>query len=288
LSQALGRLFDERLASELEEMLSRAPDARCAVYHETTFAAKSWGRKRRICLKMQNEPAKDRVARYVIVTSSRESKRKVWEFYEHRGQCPRVRTSGGADLPGEQRIDEMRNHLRADKFSCAEFRPNEVKLHLIAMAHNLFAAARAMLPAGHELKPKVWRRRRFGRRLRARRATVARLRTTLVKCGATLVRTVRRLWLHAVADPGLRRPPMRTSRGASPTGAWRPCLYGMPASELRRAFRGNRRPHLPPRERSVMMTEYGPKRHVGMTGSSRRPPRRRHATDLRAADIPCA
>ncbi len=168
LSQPLGRLFDERLASKLEKMLSRAPDARCAVYHETAFAAKSWPGKRRICLKMQNEPAKDRVARYVIVTSSRESKRKVWEFYEHRGQC-------------EQRIDEMRNHLRADKFSCAEFSPNEVKLHMIAMAHNLFAAARAMLPAEHELK----------------RATVARLRTTLVKCGATLVRTVRRLWLHA-------------------------------------------------------------------------------------------
>jgi len=168
LSQPLGRLFDERLASKFEKTLSRAPDLRCAVYHETTYAAKSWGKKRRIVLKMQNEPAKGRVARYVIVTSSRRGKRRVWKFYEHRGQC-------------EQRIDEMRNHLRADKFSCAEFSPNEVKLHLIAMAHNLFAAARVMLPAEHELK----------------RATVARLRTTLVKCGATLVRTVRRLWLHA-------------------------------------------------------------------------------------------
>ena len=168
LSQVLKGVFDEHVAPRAEKAFARAPDRRRAIYHETTYAAKSWGRKRRICLKMQNEPAKGRVARYVIVTSSRRSKRKVWEFYEHRGQC-------------EQRIDEMRNHLRADKFSCAEFRPNEVKLHMIAMAHNLFAAARVMLPAEHELK----------------RATVARLRITLVKCGATLVRTVRRLWLHA-------------------------------------------------------------------------------------------
>jgi hypothetical protein len=35
---------------------------------------------------MQNEPAKGRVARYVIVTSSRKGKRKVWKSYEHRGQ----------------------------------------------------------------------------------------------------------------------------------------------------------------------------------------------------------
>lgn len=168
VSQVLGRLFDEHLAPKAEEMLSRAPDEPWAIHYETTYAAKSWGKKRRIVLKMQNDLAKGRMARYVIVTSSRRGKRKVWKFYERRGQC-------------EQRIDEMRNHLRADKFSCAGFDANEVKLHMIAMAHNLFAAARVMLPVEHELK----------------RATVARLRITLVKCGATLVRTVRRLWLHA-------------------------------------------------------------------------------------------
>lgn len=168
VSQVLGRLFDEHLAPKAEEMLSRAPDKPWAIYHETMYGAKSWRKKRRIVLKMQHDLAKGRVERYVIVTSSRRNKRKVWKFYERRGQC-------------EQRIDEMKNHLRAEKFSCAGFDANEVKLHMIAMAHNLFAAARVMLPAEHELK----------------RATVARLRITLVKCGATLVRTVRRLWLHA-------------------------------------------------------------------------------------------
>ena len=49
------------------------------------------------------------------------------------------------------------------------------------MAHNLFAAGRMVLPPRHELK----------------RATVERLRMTLVKCGAVVIATARRVWLHA-------------------------------------------------------------------------------------------
>ena len=49
------------------------------------------------------------------------------------------------------------------------------------MAHNQFAAARMVLPPCHELK----------------RATVQRLRVTLVKCGAVVMKTTRRVWLHA-------------------------------------------------------------------------------------------
>jgi 8-oxo-dGTP pyrophosphatase MutT (NUDIX family) len=104
----------------------------------------------------------------VVVTNPRRSDRRVWRFYEHRGQC-------------EQRIDELKNQLRAEKFSCCEFAANAVKLHLIAMAHNLLAAVRIMLPEHHELK----------------RATIGRLRVALIKCGATVVRTARRLWIHA-------------------------------------------------------------------------------------------
>ncbi len=168
LNEVLKGYFDRHLAAKAERELRRHPDRPWALYHELRHEAGSWGRKRRVVMKIQYDPERGSLERYVIVTSSRRSKRGVWRFYEHRGQC-------------EQRIDELKNQLRAEKFSCTQFAANAFKLHLITMAHNLFAAARVMLPEKHELK----------------RATVARLRVTLVKCGAVLRRTVRRLWIHA-------------------------------------------------------------------------------------------
>jgi hypothetical protein len=104
----------------------------------------------------------------VTVTNSRRRKRGVWRPCERRAQC-------------EQRIDELKNHLRAEKFSCCAFGADAFKLHPVVMAHNLFAAARVMPPEHHALK----------------RATVSRLRIALVKCAATLIRTARRLWMRA-------------------------------------------------------------------------------------------
>ena len=137
-------------------------------FHEAEYQAKSWPHARRIVLKLVQGPEADDEAQYVIVTNSRKSMRNSWGWYEHRGQ-------------EEQRIDEFKNHLRGEKCSCCNFSDNAFKLHLVAMAHNLFAALRIYLPEGHELK----------------RATVCRLRLTLVKCGAMVRRTARRLWLHA-------------------------------------------------------------------------------------------
>jgi hypothetical protein len=168
MNEVLKRLFEEHLAAKGEKMLRERPGKAWALYHETTYKAGSWEKARRIVMKLQYDPHKESLERYVIVTNSRRRKRGVWTLYEHRAQC-------------EQRIDELKNHLRAEKFSCCEFHANAFKLHLIVMAHNLFAAARVMLPAEHALK----------------RATVARLRIALVKCAATLRRTARRLWMHA-------------------------------------------------------------------------------------------
>ncbi|UCC74639.1 MAG: IS1380 family transposase [Gemmatimonadota bacterium] len=168
LNQVLKRLFEEHLVSKAKKTLRERPGEAWALYHETTYKAGSWKKARRIVMKLQHDPWKGSLERYVIVTSSRRGKRGVWKLYEHRAQC-------------EQRIDELKNHLRAEKFSCCTFEANAFKLHLVVMAHNLFAAARVMLPAEHALK----------------RATVARLRIALVKCAATLRRTARRLWMHA-------------------------------------------------------------------------------------------
>jgi len=168
MNARLRELVDERLGRRVRRMMARRPDRAWAIHAEARHFVESWGRKRRVILKVQYNPAKGEVERYVIVTNSRRSKTKVWRFHEKRGQC-------------EQRIDELKNHLDADRFSLSTFEANSTRLHLVTMAHNQFAAARMMLPRHHELK----------------RATVQRLRITLVKCGAVVMKTTRRVWLHA-------------------------------------------------------------------------------------------
>ena len=168
MNARLRALVDERLGRRAERMMARRPGKAWAIHEEARHFVKSWGRTRRVILKAQYNPAKGEIERYVIVTNSRRAKTKVWKFYEKRGQC-------------EQRIDELKNHLDADRFPLSTFRANSTRLHLATMAHNQFAAARMVLPPKHELK----------------RATVQRLRITLVKCGALVMITARRVWLHA-------------------------------------------------------------------------------------------
>jgi hypothetical protein len=118
-------------------------------------------------MKLQYDPGGDDLERYAVVTNLRGSGRKCRRRYERRGLC-------------EQRIDELSNHLRADEFSLSTFEANDLELQFMLLAYNLHAAARVMLPGEHALK----------------RATVGRLVVTLVKCGASVRRTVRRMWLH--------------------------------------------------------------------------------------------
>jgi hypothetical protein len=165
LKALIAQLLEPRVRREIP--LERRT-SRWTLYAECRYRAGTWKRARRVVLKLTFNPAKDEIERYAIVTNSARAQRKVWNFYAHRGQC-------------EQRIDELKNHLRAEKLSCTLFAPNAVKLHLVVMAHNLFAAVRILLPDRHELK----------------RATVGQLRIRLVKCGATIRRTARRLWIHA-------------------------------------------------------------------------------------------
>jgi hypothetical protein len=168
MNEVLKRYFDRAFGPRAEARLRAMPGPRPALYAEDRYAAGSWPRKRRIVMKLQYDPREGEFERYAVVTNLRRSKRGSWRRYERRGLC-------------EQRTDELRNHLRADKFSLSTFEANDLKLQFMLLAYNLHAAARVMLPERHELK----------------RATVGRLMVTLVKCGASVRRTVRRMWLHA-------------------------------------------------------------------------------------------
>lgn len=147
--------------------LAEADDGPGEGFEEVWHEVKGWGHSRRHVLKLVYDPATDTTERYVLVTNSNKRDESVWRFYAHRGR-------------EEQRIDEFKNQLRGEKFSCCTFHANAFKLHVMALSYNLLAALRIMLPVSHELK----------------RATPARLRSALIKCGAMVRRTVRWTWLH--------------------------------------------------------------------------------------------
>jgi len=169
MNARLKELFAEHLAWRVyADQPDERRDGKWIFYHHLLYRAQSWKRARRVILKLVYDPAEGEEEQYALVTNVKGSPRAVWSFYGRRGR-------------EEQRIDEFKNHLRGEKFSCGDFADNAFKLQLVAMAHNLYAALRMALPAHHALK----------------RATVSRLRLELVKCAAMVIRTARRLWLHA-------------------------------------------------------------------------------------------
>ena len=126
--------------------------------------AKTWKRPRRILYKVEvNEQGTNR--RFVI-TNCRGVPRDLWPVYDDRGT-------------GETFIDDLKNGLRMDRLSCTRFVANAFRLLLAAAAYNLLRAFRAAL-AGTELET----------------ASIETIRSRLIKIGARVRWTVRRIWVH--------------------------------------------------------------------------------------------
>jgi hypothetical protein len=98
----------------------------------------------------------------------------VFHWYEQRGQA-------------ENYIKELKNDLEADRLSCTEYRANALRLQLHALAYNLFVLFRRQVLRGTKLA----------------RATVATIRLRLLKIGARVKQSARRLWFHLASGwPG--------------------------------------------------------------------------------------
>ena len=122
--------------------------------------AQSWKHKRRIVFKVE-VTAQGQNLRFVI-TSRRAKPKKVFAFYEQRGEC-------------ENRIKELKNGFLADRLSCERFGSNCFRLLLHALAYNL-----------HNLF----------RRAVNQSAQIATTRWQLFKIGAYVEITTRRIWFH--------------------------------------------------------------------------------------------
>ena len=140
------------------------------VYGECTYAARSWGRERRVIIKAEVVRLSGRQPRdnpRFVVTNFRHSPRRVYEeLYCARGEI-------------ENRIKELHHGLEIDRTSCTRFWANQLRVLLTAAAYALM----------QEL------------RLRAHgtccaRSQVSTLRDRLLKLGVWIETSVRRIVLH--------------------------------------------------------------------------------------------
>jgi len=135
-------------------------------YGQGRYRAKSWPRERRVIFKAEvvhaeGKPDKDN-ARFVI-TNLRHGPERLWEIYCQRGDS-------------ENRIKELKNDLEIDRTSCTSFLANQVRVLLTAAAYALYQQLRVCL-RGTELA----------------RCLVSTLRLRLLKIGATITESVRRI-----------------------------------------------------------------------------------------------
>ena len=144
------------------------------VYGEVRYAAQKWDRPRRVIFKAEvvRHPGRDpRDNPRFVVTNLTRAPRRLYEWiYCQRG-----------DL--ENRIKELHHGMEIDRTSCSRFWANQLRVQLTAAAYLLMQEVR--LKAAHT----AWAR-----------AQVTTLREQLIKLGAHVVVSVRRIVLHLPAS----------------------------------------------------------------------------------------
>jgi len=135
------------------------------VFGEFAYAAHTWSRERRVIAKAE-VMSKGENPRFVVTSRTDLEPEAHYRFYCQRGDP-------------ENRIKELKLDLKADRLSCHRFWANQFRLLLHAAAYLLMQAMRAAL-AGTEFA----------------RAQVSTLRLRLLKVGARIRESVRRVWVQ--------------------------------------------------------------------------------------------
>jgi Transposase DDE domain group 1 len=160
--------------------LSKRRGKTANVFGETRYAAKSWkGRKRRVLIKAEVVRLEDREPKdneRFVVTNLKGSPRHLYKkVYCDRGEI-------------ENRIKELHHGLEIDRTSCTNFLANQLRVLLTAAAYVLMQELRLSARGGE-----------------CARAQVSTLRERLLKLGAWVERSVRRIVLHLpVSFPYIR------------------------------------------------------------------------------------
>ena len=153
-----------RLASSFQRQMTRQ---KSRVYGEFLYAAKTWKKvARRIVVKAEFLRDGEDNARFVVTNFPKMTPFEVYRYYTRRGDS-------------ENRIDEFKNQLKADRTSCETFLANQFRLLLHAAAFVLTQALQDALE-GTELAS----------------AEMATIRVKLLKIAALVKETVRNVWIR--------------------------------------------------------------------------------------------
>ena len=139
------------------------------VFTQFAYQAGSWDIPRRVIGKAEilDQGSNQRF----VVTNLREgSPEAIYRFYCQRGER------------AENRIKEWKNMMHADRLSCHKFYPNWFRMLLYSAAYQLMLELREDL-AGTEFE----------------RSSMETLRLKLIKVGARIRSTARRLWIHCAS-----------------------------------------------------------------------------------------
>lgn len=168
------RVFTRRLAARRAQAEARSARTGRPVAIRTSFRhrATRWPRQRRILVKL-DVTATSTTVRY-FVTNRRGRAADLIRWYEQRGAS-------------ENWIKELKRDLHADRLSCHRYRANAARLQLHTLAYLLLAYFRRQALGHTELAT----------------ATTGTIRLRLLKIGARVVRSVRRVWVHLASGwPG--------------------------------------------------------------------------------------
>ena len=167
----IGLITNQRLRATTAGLLATACTAFEHTGHKqrlfTTFAyqADSWKRPRRVIAKVECMPEGTN-QRFVVTNMPHDAQTLYDRFYVHRGET-------------ENRIKELKLYLKADRLSCHRFAANQFRLLLHTYAYCL-----------------LWLMRQHLHQTQLAAATFDTLRLKLLKIGARVKQSCRRVWIH--------------------------------------------------------------------------------------------
>ena len=150
---------------EQAEQLWQSRRERVRLYNSFSYQGVHWSRRRRVLAKVERN-AEGINLRFVVTNRAGRAK-DLFHWYEQRGQA-------------ENFIKELKNDIACDRLSCSAYRANAFRLQLHALAYNLLTLFRQHVLHNTDLA----------------RATINTIRLRLLKIGARIVLSARRLWFH--------------------------------------------------------------------------------------------
>jgi len=176
------------VCARAKKAAAASPTGRATLYGRVGYQAQSWERRRRVVVKVTVTPSEQKV-RFLVVSGLGSWPKEIYGFYGGRGDS-------------ENRIKELKEGVRSDRMSCEAFASNKVRLMLASVAYVLLQGLR-----------------RLAKRTEWSRAQVSRLRLCLIKIGARVIESGRRVkvelcssypwqetWSYLVGQVGLGRP----------------------------------------------------------------------------------